>query len=196
MTATRQVLMFAFCASLGACASVPAEAPVARVDSATPFTQTRAERLLVALRAADSAEQSGDQIELLAAVDAIEALGARPGTDADIADLERWRVAVEDQRIPMRGRTLGPAYRSGRLAPGQVMTIEQTFLGGESARVAISSRGEQALGMRVFDGSSKSVCSQVASSASCRWLPLFTQRHRIELENPGRAPVEYYLAFE
>lgn len=196
MIAHRHILMFAACASLGACASAPPEARVAGGDLATPSTQTRSERLLVALNSADSAERTGDEAELLAAVEAIEALGARPGTDADLADLERWRAAVEEQRIPMRGRTLGPAYRSGRLAPGEVMTMEQTFLGGESARVAISSRGEQALGMRVFDGSSKSVCSQVASSASCRWLPLFTQRHRIELENPGRAPVEYYLAFE
>ena len=195
MIAHRHILLVAACASLGACVSGPSEA-LTHGDSARPFSQTRGERLLIALHAAESAERAGAEADLLAALEAIEALGARPGTDADLADLERWRAAVAEKRIPMRGRTLGPAYRSGRLAPGQVMAMEQTFLGGEAARGAISSRGEQALGMRVFDGSSKSVCSQVASSASCRWLPLFTQRHRIELENPGRAPVEYHLAFE
>lgn len=196
MIVNRHVLVLATCLGLGACASVLPDTPAARVDNATQSAQTRAERLLFALHAADSAERSGDAAELLDAIETIEALGARPGSDVDLADLIRWRAAVEKQRIPMRGRTLGPAYRSGRLAPGQVTTMEQTFLGGKTARVAISSRGDQALGMRVFDGSSKNVCSQIAPNASCRWLPIFTQRHRIELENPGSALVEYYLVLE
>lgn len=196
MTADRHVVLIAACAGLMACVGVQPAGPVERVASPGDSSPTTGERLLIALQAADNAERMGDETGLLAAVEAIDALGARPGTETDLADLERWRAAVEQQRIPMRGRTLGPAYRSGRLAPGQVMTMEQTFLGGEAARVALSSRSQQALGMRVFDGSSKSVCKQVASSASCRWLPLFTQRHRIELENSGRTPVEYYLAFE
>ena len=97
---------------------------------------------------------------------------------------------------PLRGRILGPAYRSGRLQAGATMTLEQTFLAGQTATIALATRGNRSIAIRVMDARDKSVCSEVTEKGRCRWLPLFTQRHRIELTNPGRQEVAYVLALE
>ncbi len=195
MIAVRSIFAVAALAALAGCASsAPLEVGLGQPERAA--APSASERLVAALLDADRAGRSEDQARLLAAIGTIDALGGRPETDADRQQLTRWRAGLSGDGIPLRGRMLGPGYRSGRLAPGQASTLEQIFVGGQSATIAIMSGGEQSLQIWVIDADEKRVCSHTARRATCRWLPLFTQRHRIELRNPGRTEAEYYLAFE
>lgn len=183
---------------LAGCVSAPGGdiAVSGEAESRTVGSPDAPERLVSALVAAAQAEDSADRAGLLAALDTIDGLNGRPATEGDRADLDRWRSRQDPATAPMRGRILGPGYRSGRIAPGARVAIEQTFLGGQSASIALSTRERKSLEFRVSDARDKTVCSKVSINATCRWLPVFTQHHRIELVNPGASEVVYYIAFE
>jgi hypothetical protein len=40
------------------------------------------------------------------------------------------------------------------------------------------------------------VCKADDDPATCRWVPLYTQRHRIRIVNKGPAVSEFYIVFD
>lgn len=181
------------CALVAGCASVPPGAPLA---GAVPATQTPGARLAAALAAADAAAATGDQPALVRALADIEALGGRPDDPAGEAQLSAWHAKSGAAPIPLRGRTLGRGYRSGTITPGSNLVIAQTFLSGQKASIAVSAVDGKALGLSVLDGKDQPVCREQSQRASCSWIPLFTQRHTIQVRNPGPREVRYYLVID
>jgi hypothetical protein len=178
---------------IGACASVPAAAPLTEV---APVATTPQERLAEALAAADRAAEAGDRPALARALADVEALGGRPESPAEEVLLAAWHAQSGTAAIPLRGRTLGRGYRSGTITPGSNMVIAQTFLSGQKASIALSAADGKVLGLSVVDGTDRQVCQEEARRASCSWVPLFTQRHTIQLRNPGPREVRYFLVID
>jgi len=198
--ASAALLLLAACAGGSDAAPPRAAAPAMPAEAAlTPPLQPapgRAERVAAALLDADRAEQAGDGAALAAAALRLERLGAAPQTAADGAALTRWIASLPADRAPMRGRALGPAYRSGRLNPGAVSMLNQTFLGGRSARIVVRVARGPAPRLVVRDQADRQVCAAADDPITCRWVPLYTQRHRIEIVNPGAEMSQFYIVFD
>ena len=119
------------------------------------------------------------------------------GEGLDEAAMQRWLASLPADAQPMRGRALGPAYRSAALDPGATTQLNQTFLGGRSAQIVLRvSRGPTPK-LVVRDQSARQVCKPVADDpVKCRWVPLYTQRHSIEIVNTGPQMSEFYIVFD
>lgn len=179
---------------LGACAARPAETASA---PPAPMPETRAEQVALALGEAAGAERSGDAKALSRAVRLVQATGARPleGTGDD--PLPGWRARSDLSEPPLRGRPLGPGYRSGRIAPGGRESFAQLFLSGTASVIALSAPTGDRIEMNVVDKEARQVCRrQAAQSGACRWVPLFTQRYTIEVVNLGTSDARYFLVIE
>ena len=144
-----------------------------------------------------TAEEKGDAAAMLEAARALDALGARAGPEEE--DLAvRWRALARERGLadeqPLRGRALGPAYKKGVLAPGAALATEQVFLAGQGAEVALVPGAGGALSMKVT-ARGKPICERAAEPprATCSWLPIFTERVGISVENRGSRPAAYYL---
>lgn len=177
--------------ALAACA-----ASASTVSTTASEPAQRSDRLAEALASADEAATSGDAATLAQALRTIERLDAKPLTDADETTLDGWRAASVQNEEPMRGRTLGPAYRSGFVSAGKKAVITQTFYGGAPANVSLRVADGSALKIRITDTSNRNVCERSAREASCRWMPLYTQVHRIELVNDREQNARYYIVFD
>jgi hypothetical protein len=182
------------CLLLAGCASGAADVP--RAASALPADASPPERLADALRMADAAARTGDEARLAAALAEIEALGGRPEGPGEQLQLAAWQERSGSTPIPMRGRTLGRGYRSGTITPGSDTVIEQTFLSGQKASIALSAADGAVLALSVLDGADQQVCLQRARRTACSWVPLFTQRHTIRVSNPGPGDARYYLVVD
>jgi hypothetical protein len=179
--------------TLSACAD--ADAPQAPSRAALPAGADASMRLADALAQADLAAEAGDGAGLARSLAAIAAIGARPLDPSSTAQLAEWQNR-SPAPPPLRGRALGPGYRQGVLAPGDDLSLEQTFLSGQKASIALTTPSGSALLLQVIDGSAKPVCTDRAATASCRWIPIFTQRHTIRLSNPGQRQARFYLVIE
>jgi hypothetical protein len=182
-------------ALLAGCAAPGAVEPAAPVQAVAPAD--RAERVAEALVLAERAERAQDSAALAQAAARLERLGAKPETTADEAAMGRWLASLPADAQPMRGRALGPAYRSAALASGATTQLNQTFLGGRSAQIVLRvSRGPTPK-LVVRDQSARQVCKPVADDpVKCRWVPLYTQRHSIEIVNTGPQMSEFYIVFD
>ena len=163
-------------------------------ENAPVTTGSDAERLAVALVDAELAFEHGDNARLTDALRRIDSLGGTPLDEAS-PELRQWRQAA-NQSPPMRGRPLGPGYRSGQVSPGSSEQIEQVFLSGKRASVALSIPGRGRLTLQVQNGRDEAVCGTEGNPSHCQWVPVFTGRYRIRIANPGRAPVRYFLVVE
>lgn len=182
-------LMMAGCAGGGAGERSVAMMADPLITSEDPLTRTAA--LLVAAEAAPDAQARAPVMERL------NALNVAVAGDADDNPLQEWRLAhAPFAGTPYRGRTLGPAYRRARLAPGQTMEIAQVFYAGQRAEMRAQTSGS-AIALAVNDPRAQPVCeAQLSPQAMCRWLPLFTERYAITLENRGPSMASVYLVFE
>jgi hypothetical protein len=90
-----------------------------------------------------------------------------------------------------------PAYRSAALASGATTQLNQTFLGGRSAQIVLRvSRGPTPR-LVVRDQSERQVCKALVDDpVKCRWVPIYTQRHSIEIVNTGPQMSEFYIVFD
>jgi hypothetical protein len=184
-------------ATLVGCAG-PGQPPLVANAPAMPRQDTtRAEQLAEALVLADRAEQAGDTATLGKAALLIDRLAPDARTEADAEALRRWRGALPaDAPPPLRGRALGPAYRSAVLMPGAATQLNQTFLGGRSARIVVKIAQGSALKLMVRDQAEREVCRADRDPVNCRWMPLYTQRHSIEIVNTGGATARFYIVFD
>lgn len=165
-----------------------------QLESTAAAPSSDAERLALALTDADSAFQRSDKDRLTEALRRIDALGGKPLDEAS-PELRQWRQAA-GQAPPMRGRPLGPGYRSGQVSPGSSEQIEQVFLSGKRASVALSIPGRGQLTLQVQNGREEPVCGKEGTTSHCQWVPIFTDRYRIKIANPGRTAVRYFLVVQ
>ena len=160
--------------------------------------QTPVDAVALALAKGSAAEAVADGKRMIEAADALDAMGARPEAGT-IALSVQWRAAakrlgVMAQATPYRGRALGPAYRSGVLKAGANLTTEQVFLAGRKATVALVPREPASLDLKIIGDGPVDLCSRVANpQATCDWMPVFTQRVRIRVENRSPRQASYFL---
>jgi hypothetical protein len=168
-----------------------------RVANASPGSEqasSEAEKLALALVEAREAFARRDRVRLAGALRQVEALGGTPA-EPDAAELREWRQAA-DLGPPMRGRPLGPGYRSGKIPAGQSELLEQVFLSGERASIALSAPGNARLTLQVEDRREQPVCARERNPNHCQWVPTFTDRYRIRIGNPGDTTAQYFLVIE
>lgn len=188
----RRIAILGLTAAVAACATT-------QTGTDPQFLQARLEQadsLAEYLAVADDAATIGDQQRLALALQRIDARRARPLNDAGEKALEDWRTVAGVQGPPMRGRTLGPGFSSGTLGPGQKTMIEQTFLSGQRASIDVSSVGQAQLTLAVKRRDNSTVCTEHARRNQCNWVPMYTERHSIELRNPGKSKVRYYIVID
>lgn len=152
-------------------------------------------RVADTLAAGETAAAANAPHPLMAAAETLRALGARPADDDAAARWRRQAIAAgATVTPPMRGRLLGPAYRSGRIAPGASISTEQIFLAGQRAEVAIVPHGAGTLTMRIGEGDT-AICERrvAAPRGGCSWIPTFTRRIEIRLTNASTQPLRYWL---
>lgn len=128
--------------------------------------------------------------ERVAARKTLDRLGVRP-LDA------RASAPKIDGEQPFRGRVLGPGYQQGWLEAGGETKLEQQFLAGQRATVAVAGmvgKGMAPLVLTVAEPGETPVCRDAVRA--CRWLPLYTQRYAITLRNTGVARVRYHLVLD
>lgn len=191
---TGRWMIVAALALTGCAASGAGEGPVPAPVQVT--ATDRAERVAEALLMADRAERAQDAAALAQAARRLERLGAAPQTEADEAAMGRWRASLPADAVPMRGRALGPAYQSAALRPGAVTQLNQTFLGGRSAQIVLRVSRGPVPQLVVRDQSDRQVCKADDDPVKCRWVPLYTQRHSIEIVNTGEQMSEFYIVFD
>lgn len=167
-------------------------APAADLSPSDPVLRTLLE--------GDAAEGMGNHGVLLDTAQILAALGAKPADgQADLATQwtqEAHDHGVTDSGLGFRGRALGPAYRHGSLGAGGSMTVRQLFLAGQRAQISVApARGAANLSMRVQGADGNTLCAKPIGGvqADCIWLPLFTDRYDIVIENGGAVPAAFYL---
>ena len=172
---------------LGACAQPP-RASVAGVEP-TGDALADAAALLVA---ADNARDAAARTPL---VERLDAMGVTVAKGESEDPLDAWRAEREGSATtPYRGRALGPAYRRARVEAGQSMTLEQIFYAGERAEIVAQATGDAEIGLAISNPRTETVCTRsLKPRAQCRWLPLFTERFSIELENRGARSASVYI---
>lgn len=183
------LVMLAGCQTAG-------EMPVA-LTSAEPAADAQpAEQIAYALARASQADAAGDTRTLADMLARIDALGARPASAAEEQLLDGWQQRADPGAPPLRGRLHGPGFQTGWIAPGSAVDIEQTFLSGQRASIALEATSGPPLALAVEDGNAHEICAQASRRSTCRWVPVFTQRHRIRLANPGPGRAHYHLVME
>ena len=179
----------AACLVLGACAAGPG-LPLDTADRPLPDEEQLASDLAAAALAFDEGDLEG----LRNAVIAIESSAGTPADEPSRALLAQWRNGIDGLPIS-RGRTLGPGFRSGVLPPGRALSLEQSFLAGEAARIALSTPDSRPIELRVTNGE-KTICVKTAERSSCRWVPIFSARYSIALRNGSNRRVRYLLGID
>jgi hypothetical protein len=157
---------------------------------------SNAEQVALALADADLAHAAAETGRLSDALERLGALGAKPLDGASPDPVPQWRLRAPSVRPPDRGKPIGPGYRSGQLSPGASEHIERVFLSGERASIALSSPGGAWLKLEVQDRRAGQVCGRAGTPSHCQWVPTFTERYRIKVENSGSRPVRYFLVIE
>lgn len=145
-------------------------------------------------------EINSDAEALRTAAQTLESLGARPDADQQEDLSRRWgeQASLIDPSTPLpayRGRALGPSYKKGMVSSLSTVSTEQIFLAGKKASVALVPVSFKPISISISDGQGKNICSRITESkpANCEWLPLFTERYRINIHTSASQPVIYYL---
>jgi hypothetical protein len=172
-------------------------AMTASAGPAYDVTPGTGQRVAKALVEAQIASDHADSTSLARALGVIERAGAHPldgwtGTDP----VPEWRSLVPAAGSPLRGSPLGPGYRLGQVSAGQSESFEQVFLSGRKASVSIATPDGKPVSLRVTDGDKRIVCQSGQGSPACNWVPLFTQRYRIEVRNGGQQKANYFLVVD
>lgn len=142
------------------------------------------------------AAQPGSGQKLAATLTALEASGIAPAEGED-DPFPGWRAQLPPtaRRAPMRGRTLGAAFRRGLIGPGQSLEFRQGFLAGQQAEVAVVTSGAARFVLEVSEDGGRVICRSlsVVRQASCRWIPDFSGASIVRLRNSDRAATGFVL---
>ena len=185
----KRLRALAYVALLAGCA--PVTAPPLALPDPTGDPLNDAAALLAAAEAASDARMRAPLI------DRLDALDVRLAEGAPEDPLASWRQDHQASgAAPWRGRALGPAYRRARVEAGQSLRIEQIFYAGERAQIAAQASGGGTVALAINDPRAEPVCEQqLAPRAACNWLPIYTERFSILLENTGSTPASVYIVF-
>ena len=187
----RMLMIFAAAALVSGCSTV--RNPPRLVENTQPADTSPAARMAQALAAAHRADAERDSEAMGEALTVLDSLGAQPLDEGARLARARWEELRPAGLPPMRGRTLGPGFKSGTIRAGGKAVIEQTFLAGKKASIALSAPSGAPLELGVRDPEPRLLCEKRGVEANCSWIPVFTGRYRIELANPGRRSADYYL---
>lgn len=127
------------------------------------------------------------------ALDKLDRIGLRPSTPSESEMVATWRREARLRPVAWRGRMLGPAFRQGLLAAGQHVEFAQVFSGGQRATVAMRSVPGDPISMRITSSTGASVCIE---QARCTWLPRFTERATVRLENTTVSPGRFVVVVD
>lgn len=143
---------------------------------------------------ADSARDAAQRAPL---IDRLDALNVRLADGASDDPLAGWRsVHPASAAEPWRGRTLGPAYRRMAVGAGERLRIEQVFYAGQRAQIAAQASAGGQVALAVANPRAQAVCAQqLAPRGACNFLPIYTERFSIELENTGSQAASVYIVF-
>ena len=191
-------LLLSGCASASAGADSPAQV---RLDQAKPsLGEGPVMRTAHAIFAGNQGEQNADAKALRSAAQILQSLGARPDPSQNDDLTSRWASQAKSidplAVLPVfRGRALGPSYKKGTVSAVSTVSTDQIFLAGKKASVALVPVSSKPVSIRISDGQGKNICNRSTSSkpANCEWLPLFTERYRINIHTSASQPVTYYL---
>jgi hypothetical protein len=154
----------------------------------------------LAISMGQEGETHFDAEALRTAAQTLDSLGARPDADQQEDLSKRWgeqAMVIDPSTAPpvYRGRALGPSYKKGMVSAVSTVSTEQIFLAGKKASVALVPVSSKPISITISDGQGKNICNRSTSSkpANCHWLPLFTERYRINVQTSARQPVSYYL---
>ena len=182
--------------SAGTAAQSPVQPDVAKL----PIDDGPVMRTANAIFAGKEGEKNSDALALRTAAQILESLGARPDADQEDDLSSRWREQAKlldpSTILPVyRGRALGPSYKKGMVSARSAVSTDQIFLAGKKASVALVPLSSKPMSIKISDGEGNSVCNRSAASkpANCEWLPLFTERYRINIHTTASQPVTYYL---
>lgn len=175
--------------------------PLLFAAAASPADYRPSDPILRTLVEGEAAQAQGDTAALGRKARMLSVLGAAPAPgQADLAALWGEKAQASGAMAddpPYRGRALGPAYRRGSLLPGGSMTMRQLFLGGQRAQIMVAPTGEGSghLSLRVEGAQGETLCQKAVGGpqADCAWMPLFTDRYSIVIENAGDASANFYL---
>jgi hypothetical protein len=184
----RPVILGTLALALMSCAGQPQEAALTSAEFVgADDVETAA--LLLAIAEDGGSPASQRRIE---AVRVLDGLGVKH--DQGENPLATWRAQLPPGGPPLRGRMLGPAYRSGTLRPGEALETDQLFEGGRPAKVTFSAAMQAPLTVRIADGTAREVCrTDPSNPCSCRWTPPFSGRYSIRAENKGKESVRYFM---
>lgn len=144
-----------------------------------------------------TAELASDAAERAPIIERLNAMNVVLAEGEAEDPLATWRSEYQAKGgTPYRGRTLGPAYRRAQVAPGARLKIDQVFYAGERAEIAAQASNGGNVALAIHNPRNEAVCAKsLAPSANCNWLPIFTERFSIELENRGTQPASVYIVF-
>ena len=146
----------------------------------------RFDRAFAALRAGVAAKAP---VQAEGAARLLAALGAHAVGTAD--PVAGWRG--REVPVSYRERLLGPGYLSVALDGGQAFRLEQAFLAGQRARVAAFATAPGPFDLTVQDDDGVRRCAAAGGSARCDWVPAYTSRVAIALENRDRKRATFFV---
>lgn len=151
-------------------------------------------RLLIA--AERQAAEPGKARNLSRTLDVLEANGVVPA-EGEENPLIEWRQRLPEQldTQPLRGRTLGAAFRRGVINPGQKLEFRQSFLAGQPAEVAVVVAGLSTFALEVIDEDGGVICRsrKATRSATCKWVPDYSGANIIKLRNEDRSVTGFVM---
>lgn len=160
------------------------------------------DRTVDALAVGSAAIGAGDRTRLHRAAIELSASGATPlprGEDVAarwLAKAGRLAKSGRGAPAPFRDRALGPGYLSIRLKRDGVWRLDQTFLAGRRARVAVVNAASGSFALQIIDDDRQTVCRASSLHRQCDWVPAYTARFTIEMRNPGPQPGQYFVIMQ
>jgi hypothetical protein len=159
---------------------------------------TKAERVALAL---EMGSERTDQNIRRSAIITLDGLGAHPVAETEPNVAKQWAADFGNGRTahPLyRGRILGPVYQRQNLAANSTLVTDQLFIAGQAANIAVAPIAYAKLSLVVRDATGAKICEKahLQPSSGCSWIPVFSQRYQIEVNNPGRAASSYFLVID
>ena len=129
-----------------------------------------------------------------AAAEMLATLGAAPAEgQEDLATA--WRKGRKGM-LPAayRDRVLGPVYHGLTLDAGAAARFEQSFYAGRTAYVAVVSVDRAPVALQIIDDEGKARCAGTATT--CEWVPPWTARVRVEVQNKGARRGKFFVIIQ
>jgi hypothetical protein len=143
-------------------------------------------RVADALASGRTAHSAGQRS---AAARVLMRLGAHPA-DGGVDYAATWTGGKPREASVLRERALGPGYRRIVIEPKGSARFDQTFLAGRIARVAVAAVRKAAFRLEVSGDQGQSYCS---GTRSCEWVPAYTQRFQVRIDNRATSPTEFFV---